>query len=166
MRDIVKVLDRAVSTVSSVVQAGGVLRGQVGFERWYFHYHNKLSSLQTAKDPSLWIFCRLWAIASAIESFIKIIIVGLSTLYYAYQENHVEAEKRVDVLYEQDNSLYYSFVAIYSPEKAVKDFSIYNEKDPAQSAIRTQWLGYSLGKYSWGAPYTGKTTVKMLINTH
>ncbi|QZA58929.1 hypothetical protein [Candidatus Rhabdochlamydia porcellionis] len=166
MSGIVRVLNRTVSTVSSVVQSGGVLRGQVGFERWYFHYHNKLSPQQMAKDPSIQIFCRLWAISSAIESFIKVIIVGLSALYYVYRENYIEVEKRVDVLYEQDNSLYYSFVATYSPEKAVKDFSLYNEKDPAQSAIRTQWFGYSLGKYSWGTFYTGETTLEMLLNTH
>lgn len=160
------ILDRTVATASSFVQAGGLLRGQVAFERWYFHYHNKLSPQQTAKDPFIQVFCRLWAVASAIESFTKAIIVALSALYYACRENHAEVEKRVDVLYEQDNSLYYSFVAVYSPEKAIKDFSVFNSKDPTQSATRTQWFGYSLGKQSWGTTYTGKTTLKMLINTH
>lgn len=157
------ILNRAVATASSFIQAGGLLRGEVAFERWYFHYHNKLIP---QKDPAIQIFCRLWAVASAIESFTKEIIVGLSILYYACLKNHAEVEKRIDVLYEQDNSLYYSFVALYSPKKAVKDFSVFNTKNPTQSATRTQLFGCSLGKQSWGTHYTGKTTLKMLINTH
>lgn len=158
MEDIKITLDRANNTVSSFVQTGGFLRGQVAFERWYFHYHNKLSPRQTEKDPSLFVFSRLWAVASAIESFAKALIVLVSALYYSYMGNRAEVEKRVNVLYDQDNSLYYSFIAVYSPEKAAKDFSVYNTKDPIQSLLtRTQ---------SWGTAYTGKTTLKMLINTH
>lgn len=166
MEGIGRVLDRGINTLTSSIQAGGLLRGQVAFERWYFHYYNKLSPQQIAKDPSIQVFSRLWAVASAIESFAKAFIVFVSALYYRYMENHAEVEKRVDVLYEQDNSLYYSLFAVYSPEEAARDFSVYNKKDPTQSATRTEWFGYSLGKESWGTTYTGKTTLKMLINTH
>ncbi len=159
-------LNRVVSTVTSFVQAGGALRGQVAFERWYFHYHNKLSPQQIAKNPSIQVFCRLWAVASAIESLAKALIVFVSVLYYRYMENHAEVKKRVDVLYEQDNSLYYSFFAVYSPEEATRDFSVYNKKDPSQSITRTEWFGHSLGNQSWGTTYIGKTTLEMLINTH
>ncbi|KAG6558605.1 hypothetical protein RHABOEDO_000754 [Candidatus Rhabdochlamydia oedothoracis] len=160
------ILDTIMDTTSSSVSAKGFLRGHLAFERWYFYYHNKLSPQQTAKDPSIQIFCRLWAVASAIESFAKVIIVGLSALYYVCQKNDAETEKRLDVLCQQGNSLYYSFIALYSPEEALKDFSVYNAEDPAQSLTRIKWFGYSLRKHSWGNGYNGKTTLEMLINTH
>lgn len=157
---------KALHTASSAIQAGGFLRGEVSFERWYFHYHNQLNPQQIATDPSISCFSRLWAIAYAIESFVKTIITFFSILYYQYQKNKPEVDKRVDVLYEQDNSLYYSFFAMYSPAKAASQFSVYNRKDPTQALTRTKLFGICLGKHSWGSPYTGNTTLKMLINTH
>lgn len=161
-----RVLDRSIDTATSFIQAGGALRGQVAFERWYFHYHNKLSPKQTVKDPSIQVFCRLWAVASTIESFVKTLIVFASLFYYSCMENETEVKKQEDVLSKQLNSLHYSCVAIYSPETAAKEFSTYNKKDPTQSVTRTKLFGYPLGKKSWGTIYTGKTTLEMLINTH
>lgn len=155
-----------VNTLTSALNAGGFLRGEVGFERWYFHYNGPLKPEEIAKDPSILIFSRLWAVAYAIESFVKTIIVAFSLLYYVCLANKPEVEQRMDVLYEQDNSLYYSIFAIYSPEKAMNNFSVYNKRAPTQSLTRTRCFGFSWRSSCWGTSYKGETTLNMLIHTH
>jgi hypothetical protein len=154
-----------INAISAGSKAGGLLRGEVSFERWYFHYHNKVSAKHVEKNPAAMLLPRIWAIASAIESLAKTIFLSLSFLYYLCVNHISEAEKCLDIAYEQDISLYYSLFTLYSPEKAVKDFDVYRG-DLAKTLTRTRLFGISLGKHSWGTPYTGTTTVKMVINTH
>lgn len=153
------------NTVIASGKAGGPLRGEVAFERWYVHYHDKVNPQEIDRDPSMIFIPRIWALACVIESFIKTIIASISILYYALLENQSEKNKRIDVKLEQDNSLYYSLYALCSPEEAVNAFNVYRG-DAAKALTRTSFFGFSLGKHSWGTMYKGTTTVKMLINTH
>lgn len=82
------------TTINYVVNTSqkSSLRGEVAFERWYYHYQPETATKQLGQLSS-----RVWALASAVESAVKAIIVALSILAYAYMENKPETERRREV---------------------------------------------------------------------
>lgn len=166
MKPLITKSKELIDTTMASVRAGGPFRGEVSFERWYVHYYDKVSAAQVERDPLMAFLPRIWAVASAIESFIKTIITSISIFYYLCLNNRNEIELRVDVMYEQDNSLYYSLFALYSPEKAVDAFTVYRDQNAVKTLTRTRFFGISLGRHSWGTHYRGKTTLPMVFKTH
>lgn len=129
------------------------LRGEVAFERWYYHYQPAAATKELGQLSS-----RVWALAYAVESAVKVIIVAFSVLAYAYMENEPEIERRCEALKAQGSSLFYSVCAVLIPEIARDAFK---EANTCQEVARRTALltsNYTL--------YRGDITLKMLINTH
>ena len=143
------------TTINCIVDASqkAVLRGEVAFERWYYHYQPETATKQLGQLSS-----RVWALAYAVESAVKAIIVAFSILAYAYMENKPEIERRREVFKTQGNSLLYSACAVLIPEVARDAFK---EANPPEEIARRMLLTAS--NYTI---YRGDIILKMLINTH
>ncbi len=141
------------STLVANYSETAALRGEVAFERWYYHYQPEAATKELGQLSS-----RVWALAYTIESAVKAVIVALSLLAYAYMQNEPEIERRCEVLKAQGSSLLYSACAVLTPEVARDAFKEANT--PREIARRTLLIGlnYTL--------YRGDITLKMLINTH
>ena len=129
------------------------LRGEVPFERWYYHYN-----LESATKELGHLSSRVWALAYAVESAVKAIIVTFSILAYAYMENDSEIKRSREALESQGSSLFYSACAILTPEIARDAFKEANTHAKIARRATTLLLNYTL--------YRGNITLKMLINTH
>ncbi|MDQ5956951.1 MAG: hypothetical protein QG627_1236 [Chlamydiota bacterium] len=143
------------TTINYVVNTSqkSSLRGEVAFERWYYHYQPETATKQLGQLSS-----RVWALASAVESAVKAIIVALSILAYAYMENKPEIEKRREIFKTQGNSLLYSVCAVLIPEVARDAFKEANPPGEIARRILLTASNYTI--------YRGDIILKMLINTH
>ncbi|MDR2539402.1 MAG: hypothetical protein LBC45_02135 [Chlamydiales bacterium] len=129
------------------------LRGEVAFERWYYHYQPEAATRELGQ-----LLSRVWALAYAIESLVKVIIVTLSILAYVYMGNELEIERRCEVLKAQGSSLLYSVHAVLIPEIARDAFKEANTWKEASRRFVLLASNYTL--------YCDNITLKMLINTH
>ncbi|MGL5263971.1 MAG: hypothetical protein ACRDAI_05290 [Candidatus Rhabdochlamydia sp.] len=129
-----------------------VLRGEVPFERWYYHYQ-----LSSATKGLGQLSSRVWACAHTIESAVKIIFIALSIPYYACMKSKLEKEMKYEALISQVGSFFFSFLAIIIPEVMRDGFKELNTLPTI--AKRALILPF---KYT---RYRGDTTLKMLVNT-
>ncbi|MGL4539567.1 MAG: hypothetical protein ACRCU0_01130 [Candidatus Rhabdochlamydia sp.] len=129
-----------------------VLRGEVPFERWYYHYQ-----LSSATKGLGQLSSRVWASAHTIESAVKIIFIALSIPYYVCMKSKLEKEMKYEALISQVGSFFFSFLAIIIPEVMRDGFKELNTLPTI--AKRALILPF---KYT---RYRGDTTLKMLVNT-
>lgn len=146
-------LNIAASCIADTSQKA-TLRGEVAFERWYYHYQPETATKDLGQFSS-----RVWALAYAVESMVKAIIVAFSLLAYLYMENEPEIKRRCEVLKAQGSSFLYSVSAVFTPEIARDAFKEDNTLGEATRRARLLISrDYTL--------YSGNIELKMLTNTH
>lgn len=159
-------MDSATNIISNLTQrftntsAKATLRGEVAFERWYFHYQPASATKELGQVSS-----RVWAVAYTIESFIKTFTVAISILLYAYMQNESEIDTRTEVLISQGNSLFYSLVAVIHPETARENFKEANTIEEISRRVSSRFVKNDILPKNYTI-YQGDITLKMLINTH
>ncbi len=138
-----------------------LLRSEVPFERWYFHYE----SASSAKGLNH-LLSRIWALAYTIESITKYLITSPSLYYYNYRISHTPPTNNFHYL-EKYNKLKYaaptqgkssllSLLAVISPEIAKNIFKSQSTPETLQNRVSE----------CWGSVYEGKLVLRNAINAY
>lgn len=138
-----------------------LLRSEVPFERWYFHYE-PASSTKGLNH----LLSRIWALAYTIESTVKYLITSPSLYYYHYRISHTSPADNFYYLQKYDTLKYVaptqgkssllSLLAVISPETAKNIFKSQNTPEALQKRISKPW----------GTMYAGKSALSNVISTY
>lgn len=136
-------VQRTLHQVASLVDpTHAVLRQEVPFERWFFHYGSQNDLSPIDKECS----ARLWAALSAAEGAIRT-VAELVALVFTTVTNSNSKKNHCDALKVQCQGISLSLLATILPQQAAAFADDPSSAKPLVGTLVSDW--------SWGTAYTG-----------